>query len=265
MSNAVSNGPCGITFLSENLFDEGISTLTLGTENAQFPLKNLKQETTSRRFRSQENNVTIVVDLQQTRTINAFAISGNQTGNLGITLCEIKTSLTTDFSSSTAISVPLSGLHGFGYVLFEEIDHRFVEITLTGNGSFVDFSNLFIGEYINLEMNSLSVGSFGYGHVDRSRTSQNKYGVKFIDKLNQQKELSGDIEFCTKEEQEILDDLYIYHGTFRPLWVIVDQFSDGMNQGQYKLTSYCYFGDSPDWSANGGRTYTSSLSFEEVI
>jgi hypothetical protein len=256
---------CGINFLSENLLDSAIVNLTTGTENAQFPLENVKNEATAVKFRSLENNIVIQFDLQQTRTIDAIALHGDTNGTLGMTTASVKTSLTTDFSGSTAQNIPLSGDSLFGYLFFATpVDHRYVELTLTGTGVYVELSNIFIGERIELMYQNLSISSFDYGQDDKSDVKENYYGQKFINKRNKIKYLSGDINFATKDEQEILDNMFTRHGKSEPLWMIVDQNGEAMNDGAYKLTVYGYLPNRPNWTASGGQTYNASVRVDQA-
>jgi len=255
---------CGISFLSDNLVNDGVVTLTTGTENAQFPLSNVKNDATAVKFRSQENDVVMVIDVQQTRTMDTFAIHGDTNEELGLTSVSIKTSLTTDFSSSVAIPITLSAENLMGYEYIDPVSHRFVEITMSGSGSFVEVSNIFIGERIELLQQNLSISSFQYGFNDQSSVSANKYGQKFIDKRNKIKTLGGAVEFCIKAEQEELDEMFIRHGSSIPLWMIIDKQSDGMNSGEYKLTVYGYFNSMPTWTASGGQTYNTSVDVQQA-
>lgn len=256
----------GIIFLSENYTDEANLSLSVGTANAQFPLSNIKNHTTVKKFRSVENTVKIVIDMQQTRNIDSVALHGDSTQTLGITVASIKFSLTTDFSSFTAIPITLSAEHGFGYYLAPSpLSYRYAEITLTGNGSYCELSNVFIGSKIFIEQNSISIGSFKYGYTDRSSSASNDYGQRFINSRNKTKYLSGGIDNCTKDEQEQLDDMMIRHVTTMPIWVIVDKDSEGMNDGQYKLTCYGYFSSAPGWSAVGGRHYNTDIRINQVV
>lgn len=255
---------CGISFLSDNLLNDAIVTLDTGTENAQFPLKNIKNDATAVKFRSLENDVVILVDLQQTRTIDSFAIHGDSNEEFGITSVSIKTSLTTDFSGATAIPIPVSAENLIGYEFITSVDHRFVEITLSGSGSFVEVSNIFIGARVNLEQNNLSIGSFRYGFTDRSTVNTNKYGQRFVDKRNALKFVGGKLEFCTKTEQEQLDEIFLRHKRSVPLWMIVDKEGTGMNSGKYKLTVYGYLQDVPLWTANGGQHYSADVRVNQA-
>ena len=255
----------GINFLSENYIDNSDLSLTTGSENAQFPLSNIKNAATVKKFRSTGNTVVIEIDLQQTRALDALAIAGDATGTFGVTAASFKTSVTTDFSGSSAINVDISAEQNMGYVFFTQVSHRFVELTLTGTGSFCEVGSIFIGERINLPLNSFSVNSFKYKYQDRSRVQSNRYGQKFIDELPLIKELGGTIEYATKTEQEQLDDMFIYHGKKRPLWVFVDPDSEAMNEGKYKLTMYAYMPQMPEWRSVGGQLYSTTINLEQAI
>lgn len=256
---------CGINFLSENLADDAIISLTTGTENLQFPLSNIQNAATAVKFRSLENSIVILFDLQQTRTIDAIALHGDTNGTLGMTAASVKTSLTTDFSASTAQNIPLSGDNLLGYLFFNApVSHRYVELTLTGTGVYVELSNIFIGERIELIYQNLSIGSFEYGLDDKSDVSENQYGQVFVNKRNKIKYIKGNIDFATKDEQEILDNMFIRHGKSEPLWMIVDKNGEALNAGEYKLSIYGYSTVTPKWTASGGQTYNTTVQIKQA-
>ena len=256
---------CGITFLSENLADDAVTTLLTGTENAQFPLTNLNNEATAVKFRSLENAIVIQFDLSQTRTIDTIALHGDTNDSLGMTTASVRTSLTTDFSGSVVTPIPLSAEHLIGYeYLTTPVSHRYVELTLTGTGVYVELSNIFIGERINIEQNNLSIESFRYGNRDNSVTSNNRYDQLFIDKRNSTKFVGGTLQFCTKTEQFTLDEMFRRHQRSKSLWMIVDKDGAGMTDGEYKLTTYGYLQDVPLWNASGGQHYTANVRVNQA-
>ncbi len=255
----------GINFLSDNLVNDADLTITTGSENAQFPLDNIQNVSTAKKFRSTGNTVVIELDLQQTRDIDTIAIVGDATDQLGVTAVSVKTSVTTDFSLSTPIPITISSEHNIGYEFITEVTHRFVEVTFTGTGSFAEVSNMFIGKRINLIQNNFSINSFRYGYDDNSRVRQNRYGQSFIDELPLRKNLSGTMEFATKNEQETLDDMFIRHGRHEPLWIIVDNASAGMNEGQFKLAMYSYLNRVPEWASTGGQTWNANIDARQVV
>ena len=143
--------------------------------------------------------------------------------------------------------------------------HRYVELTFTGNGSYCEVSNIFIGERINLALNSYSIGSFRYRQDDRSESRTNDYGQQFSNILNFRKRLVGTIEYCTKDEVDTLDTMFLNHGRHIPLWVIVDPNSEAMTNGLYKMTIYGYMEKMPGFNAVGGRLFNTSMEMNQVI
>jgi len=255
----------GINFLSENLVDGAALTLTTGTEDAQFPLSNLQNDSPSIKFRSTGNTCVIEFDLGQTRDIDTVAIAGDPTETLGITAASIKTSVTSDFTLSTPIPITLSSEYGIGIEYITEVNHRYVELTLTGSGSFCELGNLFIGKRLNLPLNSFSVSSFRYRNDDNSKVAFNDFRQRFIDSYPYVKRLVGTIEFCTKTEQEDLDTMFLRHGKQKPLWVIVDRDGAAMTDGEWKLTMYGYMEKMPTWRAVGGQLYNTSIELDQAI
>jgi hypothetical protein len=255
----------GLSFLSENLTDTATFSMTTGTENAQFPLENLKNDSPSVKFRGVGSTSVIVIDLLVTRDINYVAVAADPLESFQITSASFKTSATTNFSLSPSYSIDLSMEQTIGFKNITEVSHRYVELTLIGSGGFTELGKIFVGKAINIPLNSVSIDSFKYSIKDKSVIRQNKYSQKFIDVINQVKTLSGTIQYCTKDEQEELDDLFIRHGQAYPLWIILDENSEAMNEGKFKLTMYGYFETDPSWSADGGQLYTASMEMSQAI
>ncbi len=255
----------GIKFLSENYTDSASYSLTTGTADAQFPISNLTDDSPAVKFRSTGNTAVIEIDLLQTRNIDSVAIAGDSTDTFGLTAASYKLSGSTDFSGSPVNVITLSPTESIGLSSITEVSFRYVEITLTGTGSYAELGKVFVGKAINLTQNNISVGSFSYARTDRSNVSQNNHGQKFIDSLNKVKTLGGTIEHCTKDEQEELDDMFLFHGKSKPLWMLIDDASSAINSGQFKLTVYGYLPDIPAWSASGGQLYSASVEVSQAV
>ena len=254
----------GIKFLSENLFDTADVSLSSGSENAQFPLINLKNDSPSIKFRSTGSSAVLLIDLLQTRDIDCVALAFDTLTVMGVSDASFKTSLTTDFTASPTYVIDLSSEENIGFLSIDVVTHRFIELTLTSS-IYVEISNIFIGQSLELPLNSISIGSFSYGRIDRSNVEENRYGQKFIDIINKTKTLGGTIQYCTKEEQDELDDLWSRHGKTKPLWIILDESSQAMTNGQFKLTMYGYLNKDFEWSASGGQLYNVSLEMSQAI
>jgi hypothetical protein len=255
----------GITFLSRNLFDNATISLTTGTENSQFPLVNLKNDSPSVKFRSVGSTAVVLIDLLTTQAIDHVAIAADPADLFLISSATFKTSTTTDFSMSPTNTITLSSEHSIGYKSITEVTHRYVELTIVGSGGFAELGKVFVGKAINIPQNGISISSFSYGYDDKSVIKKNKYDQRFIDRLNTVKSLGGSIEYCTKAEQEEIDDMLIRHAKSVPIWVITDPDSEAMNEGQYKLAIYGYLDNQIKWSASGGQLYSTSIDVSQAI
>lgn len=255
----------GINFLSENLIDGATLSATSGDENAQFPLSNLKNISPTVKFRSATNEVIIEADLLQTRELDTVAMVGDPTGAFEVTAMSIKTSVTQDFSGSPQIDVDLSAEHGIGYKFFDEVEHRFVQITITGSGSFSEIGNIFIGKRLNIPQNTFAVNGFQYYFNDKSTVRESEYGQPFINKRPLLKRMVGRIEYATKDETESIDDLIIRHGRHTPLWIILDPDSEAQNEGKFRLSIYGRFIQVPRWTTAGARLWNATMSLRQMV
>lgn len=253
-----------INFLSENLVNGATLSITSGVQNAQYPLSNLKNDSPSIKFQSIGSTVTIVFDMLTTSLADTVALVGDPTGELGLTDAVLKGSTTLDFSLSTAINIDLNAEHNMGITFFPEESFRYWQLELTG-GSYAEMGNIFIGKRLNLPQQNWSIGSFQYRNNDKSTIRGNEYGQRFIDVRNLQKKLRGTIEYADKTEMTLLDNMFIYHGRSRPIWVIVDKDSESLDDGLYRFGMYGYFLRMPSWSASGGQHYNATMSILEAI
>lgn len=255
----------GLNILSENLINDATISLSSGTENAQFPLSNLLNESPALKFRSTTNTVTILLDATVTRTVDTVMLVGDATETIGVTAVTVKGSVTTDFSGSTAIPVVINSEYNMGIALPTAGSFRYWQVEVTGTGSFVEIGNIALGERVQLTENNLGINSFQYKHNDKSDVYENEYDQKFVDTKNAVKSITGRIEYCTKTEQDTLDEIYRRHGRHLPLWMIIDENSDGMIDGLFRLSIYGHLLRGPIWKATGGQTYSSTITVKEAI
>ncbi len=266
MAIITGENDCGIRFLCENYISNANLTLDTGVANAQFPLDNLKNPATMKYFRSESNSAVIVIDLQQVANIDTFAIIGNTNRTFGISAASIKTAPSTDFTLATSYPIPLSPEQNMGYIFLETpVAHRYVELTLTGTGSYIELGRFLVGEHLYLPQNNLDLNSFSYGYTDRSRVSQNLYGQRFVDERPMTKQLSGSIKYCTKDEMDSLDDLFMRFGIHEPFFMVTDIGGNSFIDSEYKGSIYGYLTRMPKWSADGGHLYTTSIELDEVV
>lgn len=257
----------GINFLSRNLIDNSDITVDTGTENAQFPLSNIFNESTAVKVRFDSTTVILIIDLQENTEIDSVAVHGETNQDLGITSASYRYSINTDFTSSPVNVIGLNSENRQGFsLLSSSVVCRYVELTLTG-GSFVELSNLFIGKRVNLPFMNITKTSFKFNYIDKSDLDQNDYGQVFVDKRNQIKALGGGLQFLTPDEFDQVDEILRRHGKSSPFWLIVDEnvgSAGSITDALYRLTIYGYFQRGGSWDKEGGLLWSTNINLVQA-
>lgn len=252
-----------LTFLSDNLIDNCSLSLATGTANAQFPLANIKKTYTTKVFRSIENTVSIIIDLQSTFPVDSIAMVGDNT--LGFNTATLKGSGSLDFSGSTVHTLDLSHQYNFGFKQFTSESHRYWLLTLTGS-SYCEVSNIFLGSKTELPNNDIETTSFEWGDDPNVSIQENKYGQLFINEYNVQQILDGSIKLVNPTEYAILDTIFKRHGKTKPLWFILDPNGIGpIADSEFIFSGYFNFKSNFKWKTITTGYYSISMSLKEVI
>ena len=237
-------------------------TITTGTANSQFPIENLRDPHTTKVFRSTGNTVEFTVDIKGLQTLDSFCLTGSSVDGLSLTACNIYLSPTNNFSGVTPKAVNLSSEFNFGYVTFSEESARYMRISLTGNGSYCELSNFYIGAATSFTNNGIDQASFKYEFVDNAKISKNKYNQKFINTYTTVKTLRGAIKTMNSTEFTTLNDLYKTHGVSEPIWVMFDSSGSIVTDGEYIFSGYYYFASQPKFSTRSGLLFDSNMVLE---
>lgn len=253
-----------LTFMSDNKVLGADLSMVVGTVNAQFPLANIKQDFTTKVFRSNETTVEILVDLQVTTLIDAFCLVGSSVDGIGIGDISIQGSGSVDFSGSPVITIDLNSQYNFGFKLFTGVSFRFWKLTITNvGGDYIELSNIFLGTKTQLLTNGFSTQSFNYKSRDNVSIKTNRYGQRFIDVYNRLNVLSGTVQHANQTEFDAINDIYIQNGRTTPLFFILDPDGDTVTDGEFLFSGYFYLTNDPSWSFSGPKTYNVSLILEE--
>lgn len=255
-----------LCFLTNNLIDTATLTLETGTVNAQFPLKNIKHDFTTKTFRSIGSSVSIVIDLGSTLPVDTIAICGDAlTEKLGFNTALLKGSGSTDFSFSTAYPLDVSHKYNISFKQLPEASHRYWQLTLSGT-DFVEISNIFLGKAVKLLNNDINTTSFAWDIADKVSIQKNDYNQYFINEYNKVQSFGGTIGLVNAEEYALLREISINHGKRKPLWFLLDP-EDAMpiEDSKFEFSGYYRFTNDFKWKALTVGLYNVSLDFEEVI
>ena len=256
-----------IKFLSENEVLTSSISVTTGVESAQFPLDNIKNNFTTKQARVTTIGGTcvLVFQLQTDEVIDTVAVVPDSITGFGYTAASVKTSLTADFTQATPVSIDIDVSLDFGIVtLTDTAPARFVEITFAGAAGFAEISKVFIGSAVNLDT-SFSRESFSRTVNRNDVVTENPFGNRFVDIRNSRISMQGTLPLITAEQLLIIEDLFARHNGYLPIWVIVDENNDFLNDGKFRLSLYSYFNNIFTHGVVGGGFFNIQLDFVEAI
>jgi hypothetical protein len=254
-----------VKFLSLNLCTQPTTVITASTAESFYPASNLKDPRTTKKFRSTASSANIVFDFITAEIINTIAIKADSLGaGFGFTGDLTLELNATDSWGSPAFTIDItpSELHNIGYETFANQEYRFARLVATGS-SYVELSNIFIGQYTQLANNNIDFG-WSYVNTDLSRITKNTYGQKFIDQKNFQKEISASFKLLNVTEFTTISDLYDLHGKTEPIWFIVDE-GETIVDARERFINQFYFNGDLVFKNSAYGLYDTSFALEEVI
>lgn len=247
-------------FLAENLVK--VAEISTTSENAQYPLANLRDDRRTKTFRSTSNDTTLIFDFQTMQDINTLAFVDSTLEGLGFTSCTLELNNSTSWVSPP-VSVPVSidTLNGFAYAYFDTVQsYRYARLTFKGSAGYVEVAKLFIGKAAQLGNLSFNY-PLNLTFNDNATVSTNRLGQRFIDEINTQREISGSISTLTKEEFQPLLEVLNYASYTRPVWLIFPEGTITVDNDQ--LNGYYYLKDNPRLVLSEGNYWSVSLNFVE--
>lgn len=247
-------------FLVNNLINQ--AEFLPDSVNAQYPAENLKDIRRTKVYRSTTNAANLVLDFGTQRDINIVALV--DAGNTGFGFDDITLELNHTNSWATPIySAPISVdyLNGFAYLILPSTySVRFARLVITGSAGYCELSKVFIGESYNIGELSFDY-PVTYKQNNNASVSKNRLGQRFIDEINTQKEISGNISTMTKEEVAPLMEMVDYASFTNPIWLV---FPEGnITTDNDRINGYYFLKDDPTMSFVVGNYWNTSLSFEE--
>lgn len=211
-------------FWNFNLVTQDQTVITGSNENAFFPASNLKDERTTKVFRSTTTSSEIVFDFITTEEVDSILLCPSfKTGwgfNNTITV-EANATNTWGAPAFTTTILPADIDEQFEMAVkeFTAQSYRFWRLSFTGV-AYVEVSKVFIGKLNNIGGRSVSFG-WSYLNTDLSVSTFNRYGQKFTDIVTSQKRMAFNIENLTKDQVDEFFEVYDYNRTFRPFFFMV--------------------------------------------
>lgn len=238
------------------------ATITPSEVNAQFPASNLIDDRRTKVYRSTTASCNIVFDFGATKSINSIAIVDSGISNFGFTTATIQLN-STDSWTSPAVSQSLTIDTEAGWVNYNWAslqNYRYARLVLTNATAPIELSKLFIGQATYLESICFSY-PLNFRYNNRSIATQNRYGQKFFDEINTQKEVKGTIPSMNKTELDTLLGMIDYASFTSPIWLNFD--ATNMMVDANRISGYYYLADDPELTLQAGNFWNVNLSLVE--
>lgn len=252
-----------IKFYSGNLVDQ--ATLSSSTENALFPLNNLKDPRRTKVFRSTSNSDTVFLDFQQTSDIDSLFVVSNPFDGFGVSTIAIDLNATNTWGAPAySDTVTWSTVHGVGYNEFTATQaYRFARLSLTSTLGYCELSKIFIGKKISL-LNDRSINyGWSYQSRDNSKIQENRYGQKFSDVINRQRVFEISFSNINKDQLDQIFEIYDDKGLTKPFYIRIG--CDEMINEKRRFAGMVYLNSIPQITNRFFNNYSLSMSLEEAM
>jgi len=250
-----------ISFYSTNLIDQ--ASMTASSENALFPLANLKDDRRTKVFRSNSNSDSIVFDFGTASVVNSILLVDSPRSGFGILTATFQMNTTNVWTSPAfSTTVTINTAQGFGFKEFTNQTYRYARIVLTSSLGYCEISNIFIGQKITFA-NGMGI-DLGWNYQDKelSTIKENRYGQKFVDVISRQKQISFSIRSMDKTELDQVLVVYDSKGTTKPFFVRIGDSS--MINDPDRFAGMFYLNTIPQINNKSYGLYDISMNLEEA-
>lgn len=209
-----------ITFYVDNLLDK--ATLTPSSENSQFPVSNLKDNRRTKVFRTNDFASNIVIDFQETSSVDSFIITDNWNDGFGVSSLNLQLN-PVDTWGSPLFQTPVtySIKHGIGITEFTNVNSRFARLVMASSLDYCELSKIFIGRKLKIGNNRSINFGWTFRDSDLSSVAVNRYGQRFFDKVTRQKEFNISFSLLDKDAMNDIFQIYDKMGETKPFFVSI--------------------------------------------
>jgi len=246
--------------MDENLVDQ--STLTASSENLLFPVSNLQDSRRSKVFRSTTNSDNIVIDMQETSSVNTIFVIADKRNGFGVSTITVEFNATNSWGSPAySIAVPFSTAHNLGFVeLPATVNYRFARVVMTSSLGYCELSKIYIGSFLALTRSI----NFGWTIKDEelSQKSRNRYNQLFVDVISRQKTINFSMSYVDKVDLALLNSLLDRAGESKPIYMILG--CDTMVDDNRRFSGPVFLEDIPTITNPFFNKYSLSMSVREM-
>lgn len=250
-----------IKFYVYNEIDNGV--LTASTENATFPLSNLKDPRRTKTYRSNTNSDSVVLDMGGFKPIDSFFMVDHTFNGFNLATLTLEFN-STNVWTSPALSIPITIDYINGVALYDfptPVTYRFCRFVMSSVSGFCELPKLFLGLRSTYSFVDFSY-PLNFQINDLSTVTKNRYGQKFIDEVGTQRNIRANIDYIPKDDiDDFLEWLTVVSIT-KPFFINFDngQMSTDIN----KFNGYYFLNGEPSLQFNSGLYWNLSMNLEEA-
>jgi hypothetical protein len=249
-----------LRFYVDNLVKQ--SEIYPSESDAQFPAVNLKDDRRTKIYRSTTGSCNLVFDFGDIRQIDTVALVDSNISTFGFDSVIIELNNVNSWTSPpVSQSITVDSYNGYANFNWpSDQNYRYARLVFT-NGVFpVEVSKIFIGKSVYLQDICFTY-PLSYRQNNRAITSQNRYGQKFFDEINSQKEVKGEIPSLNKDEMDLILETLDMASFTRPIWLNFNSIN--ILNDQNRISGYYYLSDDPEMQVQAGNYWSLGLSFQE--
>lgn len=242
------------------------TTITASNEDANFPASNITDPRTTKVWKSTSGTANIVLDFGSALAVDTIlvipsSLTSPAFGYDSITIEAHTSDVWTSPSFSTSLTP--NSTFGFGFKEFTAETYRYWRLTYTVSSGNIEVSKLFIGSATTLTTNGIDFG-WSFHEEDRSRVTENRYGQRFVDVINDQKAIAASIKTMNKAELDIVANMFNSHNAGQPLWIVIDTQENNINDLE-RTAGYFYLKGRPKFINKSLGLYDTSFNLEEAL
>ena len=245
---------------NENLVDQ--ATIVASSNNALFPVSNLKDYRRSKVYRSTSNSDSIVLDFQETSLIDGIFIVPSKRDGFGVSTVTVQFNTVDSWGAPPySVSVPFSTTLNLGHVTFAKVAYRFARIVMTSTLGYCEISKMFIGA----ELGMTASINFGWTIKDEelSLKSKNRYGQIFTDVIARQKSLGFAFKNINKDDLNLLNLMLDRVGETKPFYIAIGD--NTMVEDYRRFSAPVILEDIPTITNSNFNRYNLSMSVKELM
>jgi hypothetical protein len=216
-----------IQLFTYNLVTQESTDITSTSDDAFFPVENLKHDFSTKVYRSLNGvlSASVIFDFKTIEPIDSLLYQPSFIDGFGFTgSLTFEANATPNFSSPafTTTLVPNQEFELAFKRLSPAQSYRYWRVTASNAGKYVELSKIFMGKSFSLPNNNIDFG-WSYIKDDNSRFKTNRYRQKFIDEIGEQDKIDARFNLLTTDEFQLLNDELDSVGIRKPFWVIIDE------------------------------------------